>query len=338
MKRSFLAFPAGLFLLLFTAACSASSGYGGANTVVSAPRAQAELTVLSIGTADSGGSMYPAGAAIAGVINRRDSGIRVNVSASSGSAMNLEEIESGQLDLGLISADVANAALSSEERQDSGLRAVAAVYTSYSNWMAPSESGLTRVRDLAGKSAVVGPRDSTSALAAARALDAAGILARTELLNSSLGSGSQAVRDGEADAIHGFAGIPIPSLEELAGELPCRLLSYAPQELKTILAQNPAYFAAVIPAGTYPGQETDVPTFGVKCLLCADESLDEAIVYQITQILLESGEELSASFAPLAAMSEDGYLASDLIIPLHPGAEACYRDAGLLPAAADSAP
>ena len=44
------------------------------------------LKILTIGTADSGGTMYPVGKAISGVVEDADSTLKLNISASTGSA------------------------------------------------------------------------------------------------------------------------------------------------------------------------------------------------------------------------------------------------------------
>ena len=65
-----------------------------------------------------------------------------------------------------------------------------------------------------------------------------GLGSSTTLVNSGLGSGSVAVREGKLDAVHGFAGVPISGLTELAESVPCRLLKYTPAELKTIVMRS----------------------------------------------------------------------------------------------------
>lgn len=59
------------------------------------PEVSTGLTVLTIGTADSGGTMYPVGNALAKVISEHDSNIKVNLSASNGSFTNVEWITGG---------------------------------------------------------------------------------------------------------------------------------------------------------------------------------------------------------------------------------------------------
>ena len=87
------------------------------------------LKILTIGTADSGGTMYPVGKAISGVVEDSDSTLKLNVSASTGSAGNVRSLEQGSIDLGLVSGDVAFAAVNgSGEFKDApfkGLKVIA---------------------------------------------------------------------------------------------------------------------------------------------------------------------------------------------------------------------
>ena len=86
----------------------------------------------------------------------------------------------------------------------------------------------------------------------------------------------------------------------------------------------------VIPAGTYAGQEEDVDTFGVKCLLCVDASMSENLVYQITQEIWAATEKLTKEHPALAEMADREFVCQDLPIPLHLGAWEFYEDQGIL--------
>ena len=110
----------------------------------------------------------------------------------------------------------------------------------------------------------------------------------------------------------------------------CRLLEYTDEELQKILAASPFYVRATVPAGTYPGQTETLKTFGIKCLLCVDASMDEQLVYTITKILDESREELISAHPSLSNLSDPEYICSQLPIALHPGAEKYYTEQGLL--------
>lgn len=295
---------------------------------------ETSLRVLTIGTADSGGTMYPVGSALAQIISTHESNLEVNVSASNGSPANVRGISEGQFDLALISADVAGSAFSGtgefEDSPQKNLRAIAAIYSSISNWMAPDSTRLIYVHDLYGRSVAVGPQNSASELAARMSLLAVGIdEGDVQLVNFGLGSGGEEVKSGKLEAIHGFAGVPISGLTELAQSTPCRLLKYTEKELDEILSSNPFYYRTVIPSGTYPGQKEDVETFGIKCLLCVDISMDEELVYNITRILDEARPELSKTHKSMCSLNDREFMYSDIPVPLHPGAKQYYEDTGI---------
>lgn len=295
-----------------------------------------DLKILTIGTADSGGTMYPVGKAIARIIEEADGNIKVNLSASKGSVSNANDLEKGNIDLGLVSGDIAFAAVGGrDEFKDSpakNLRAVGAVYPSLSNWMALTDSGISYVHELRGKRIGVGPQDSTTELSAKAVLSSMQINEKnSDFENCGLGSGAEKVQKKTLDAIHGFTGIPITGLAELADSTPCSLLKYTDSELKSIIRSNSFYYKDVIPAGTYKGQEEDIPTFGIKCLLCVNADMDEELVYELTAILYEHADDMKNIHSSLAAAGRDGFMYSELPIELHPGAERFYKEKGLLP-------
>lgn len=292
------------------------------------------LTVLTIGTADSGGTMYTVGCAIAQAITNGENSIKVNLGASTGSTMNVRGLAGGDIDLGLVSGDVAYAAYHGEDvftQPVESLRAVAAVYISTSNWIALESLGAEYVHDLVGKRIGVGPQESTTELSARTAVKVLGLnQGGTQLINCGLGDGARMVGQGELDAIHGFSGAPVGGLMELAQEQPCTLLKYTQEELSDILAQNQFYRSVVIPAGTYEGQEEDVDTFGVKCLLCVDASMSEMMVYRLTQEIWAAADRLAEEHPSMQQMLNREFVCKDLPIPLHPGAQEFYEDQGIL--------
>lgn len=292
------------------------------------------IQVLTIGTADSGGTMYPVGRSIAQVINEYIPEMKINIGASNGSLANVEGLRGGQIDLGLVSGDVAYCAYRGTDefvgKPMKNLRAIGAVYFSCSNWIAKESLDAVYVHDLLGKRIAVGPEGSTTELSARIALQVVGINAEnTDLENYGIGSGSKALQDGQLDAVHGLAGIPIGAMERLAEEVPSRFLLYTEEELAEILDDNEQYLRTVIPAGTYPGQTEDVPTFGVKTVLCVSEDMDEELVYNITSILDKSVDDLDELHYSMIAMADPDFVAKNLPVPLHPGAERYYKEVGV---------
>ena len=307
-------------LACLTALCLACGGCASQPEDIS-PLDADGLIVLTIGTADTGGTMTPVGTAIAQVLSTDQ--LKFNISTSTGSFMNIQNLSSGEIDLGLVAGASAYTAVYGTE----DLRAVAAVFSSTSNWMSPIRTGAFYVHDLKGMRIGAGPQGSASELATwavinALRLDGDG----TVLENCSLGAGTDLILSGDLDAIHGFTGAPVSGLAQLPERVPSRLLRYTQEELDLILSQNDLYYPAVIPAGTYPGQSLDVDTFGVKCLLCVDVSMDEELVYSMTQALWESADIMGELYPAMSVLSDRDFLCEDLPIPLHDGAQRFYEE------------
>lgn len=85
-----------------------------------------------------------------------------------------------------------------------------------------------------------------------------------------------------------------------------------------------------IPAGTYKGQEADVPAVVSAGELLANKDLPENVAYTIIKIICDNIEELhkinpaNKNFIPEAGWK-------NAALPLHPGAEKYYREAGFMP-------
>lgn len=291
---------------------------------------------LTIGTADSGGTMYPVGKAIAQVISDDQStDIIMNVNASTGSVMNVQSLAKGEVDLGLVTGDVAYNAVhgmgSFTQQPVEGLRVIGAVYSSTANWMAPVSEGIYYVHDLKGKSVVLGPEGSTSDQMGRMILQSLGVqTSEIELINNSLGAGAELVANGQAEAVAGFAGIPIDGLSELADKRPCRLLRLTQKELDAFLEQHESYYQDVIPANTYQGQAGSTATIGVKCLLCVDASMSDEMAYRLAELLWNSREKLAAAHPSMEKMLEQDFVYDHLPIQLHPGAQKYYQEQNLL--------
>lgn len=310
----------------------ATSGGGAANSGgAAAPSGKTQI--LTIGTADSTGTMYPVGAGVASVINDNVPGFKVNVETSKGSPANCVNIQQGNVDLATIAGDTALQAVtgagSFEGQACPDLRAICAVYASMSNWIALKSSGLTMVHDLDGKVVAVGPEASTTEIAGLAGLAACGV-EPAEKVNLGLGDGAEEVGDGVRDASHGFAGIPIGGQLSVAQTKDCVFLGYTDEELDKVIEANPSYYKAVIPAGTYPGQDEDVSTFGVKCLIVVNASMDDQTAYDFAEALATHVPNLVASHASMSAMEDPDFMCNDLPIELHPGAAKYYEEAGML--------
>jgi hypothetical protein len=101
------------------------------------------------------------------------------------------------------------------------------------------------------------------------------------------------------------------------------------EEVMNSLAEKYGFFPTKIPAGSFRGVDEDVPAVGTFTILICNKDLDDKIAYVIAKALAENKEELGTIHAALKAYSPEK-AARDAGIPLHPGAEAYYKEQGLL--------
>ena len=292
--------------------------------------------IMTFGTADTGGSMYPAGAAVSQVWTNNVQGVKCNTQTSTGSFQNCQDVSTGEVDVAVATSDVVlNAYNGTGKFADIGkldnLRVIGAVYTSVLSGVALKSSGLTYIHDLLGKRVAVGPAASATENATLAAFAAMDITKdNTSLENLGLGDGADSVGDGILDSAFGFAGLPIGGQLNLAATKEIQVLDMTQEEIDKVLAGNAAYIQTKIPAGTYTGQDNDANTFGVKCLIIVTADMDADLVYDLCKAMNEHTEELAAGNALLKDMTDPSFLCTQMPIPLHDGAQKYYSEQGLI--------
>ena len=292
--------------------------------------------IMTFGTADTGGSMYPAGAAVSQVWTNNVQGVKCNTQTSTGSFQNCQDVSTGEVDVAVATSDVVlNAYHGTGKFADIGkldnLRVIGAVYTSVLSGVALKSSGLTYIHELLGKRVAVGPAASATENATLAAFDVMGIdSSNTSLENLGLGDGADSVGDGILDAAFGFAGLPIGGQLNLAATKEIQVLDMTQEEIDKVLAGNAAYIQTKIPAGTYTGQDNDANTFGVKCLIIVTADMDADLVYDLCKAMNEHTEEMAAGNALLKDMTDPSFLCTQMPIPLHDGAQKYYSEQGLI--------
>ena len=292
--------------------------------------------IMTFGTADTGGSMYPAGAAVSQVWTNNVEGVKCNTQTSTGSFQNCQDVSTGEVDVAVATSDVVlNAYNGTGKFADIGkldnLRVIGAVYTSVLSGVALKSSGLTYIHELLGKRVAVGPAASATENATLAAFGVMGIdSSNTSLENLGLGDGADSVGDGILDAAFGFAGLPIGGQLNLAATKEIQVLDMTQEEIDKVLAGNAAYIQTTIPAGTYTGQTETTNTFGVKCLIIVTADMDADLVYDLCKAMNEHTEELAAGNALLKDMTDPSFLCTQMPIPLHDGAQKYYSEQGLI--------
>ncbi|MCB8837438.1 TAXI family TRAP transporter solute-binding subunit [Aurantimonas sp. VKM B-3413] len=296
----------------------------------SAASAQQFINVLTGGTS---GVYYPLGVALAKIYGDNIEGVKTQVQSTKASVENIKLIAQGRGEIGFALGDSVKAA--AEGNAEAGfpqkvekLRAIAAIYPNYVQIVASKDSGITDLASLKGKALSVGAPASGTELNARAIFSAAGMsyddLGKTEYLP--FAESVELIKNRQLDATLQSAGLGVASIRDLAASIPITVVA-VPAEIAEKLG---APFQAVeIPAGTYDGQAEAVPTLAITNILVTSSDVSDDLAYQMTKQLFEHLPDLVA--AHNAANGIDPKTAAkNLPVPLHPGAERYYKEAGLL--------
>ena len=141
---------------------------------------------------------------------------------------------------------------------------------------------------------------------------------------------SDKFKDGTLDAFFQTTGYPQGTLTELASKNGFELLSIDGAESEKLRAQFTFFAADEIPEGTYKGVK-GVKTLSVGAQWVTSAKMDTELVYQVTKALWSDKTRalLDAGHAKGKAIQKATALAG-LGVPLHPGAEKFYKEAGLV--------
>jgi TRAP transporter TAXI family solute receptor len=264
-------------------------------------------------------------------------GLVATALASNGSVANVNGIAGGTLESGFAQSDVVSWAQTGTgiwEGQPAveKLRMIANLYPESIHLVASAGSGIESVADLAGKAVSLDEPGSGTLVDARIILEAYG-LSEDEVDAAFLkpDQAAERMRDGAMDAFFFVGGFPAGAIAEIASQHDITLVPIAGEEAAGIVAEYPFFAEHVVPGGTYEGVADDVTTLSVGAQWVTSADQPEELVYGITKALwndntralLDNGHAKGKSITSDTALDGVG-------IPLHPGAERFYKEAGLL--------
>lgn len=311
-----------LCLLAAAAALTAST------VVLAAP------TFINILTGGTSGVYYPIGVALSQLYSSGIEGSRTSVQATKASVENLNLLQAGRGELAFALGDSVADAWNGVE--DAGfraplknLRAIAGTYNNYIQVVASAESGIKTLEDLKDKRISVGAPKSGTELNARAIFKAAGMsyedLGKVEFLPYA--ESVELIKNRQLDATLQSSGLGMAAIRDLATTMPVTFVAIPAEVVEKI--GSPAYQPGVIPAGTYEGQKEDVPTAAITNILVSHAKVSDEVAYQMTKLMFENLGRLATAHSAAKEIKLEN-ATRNLPIPLHPGAERFYREAGVL--------
>lgn len=313
--------------------------------------AQAQ-TFFRIGTGGAGGTYFPIGGTIANGISAPPGarpceeggqcgvpGLIAIAQSTTASVFNNAAVQNGELEAGLAAADVTRSMYLGEGKFEGKahpkLRVVANLYPEDLHLVLPKDTTIKDLGELADKRVGIAQAGSGTQVAVLQMLEAWGVT-RDNMDEAELNNAQSAERmaDGQLDAYFYAAGWPVAAMVQLSSTKGMNLHSFTEADMKKINDLIPSYIPSKIPGGTYEGIDNDTLTPAVSALFVVSSDLDEELVYGITKALwndntrklLDNGHAKGKQITKETAL--DGVL--NLGVPLHPGAERFYKEAGLL--------
>ena len=292
-------------------------------------QAQEFINVLTGGTS---GVYYPLGVALSEIYAQGIEGSRTQVQATKASVENLNLLQQGKGEIGFSLGDSVQEAVKGNKEAGfpqplDKLRGIAAIYPNFVQIVASKESGITSLAELKGKSLSVGAPASGTELNARAIITAAGMkyedLGKVEYLP--FAESVELMKNRQLDATLQSAGLGVSSIRDLATSVDIVVVEIPASVVEKV---GSPYVKATIPANTYEGQSTAVPTAAVVNYLVTREGVSDDTVYKMTKALYESLPELSAAHAAAKEIKLQDAL-SGMPIPVHPGAQRYFDEKGV---------
>jgi TRAP transporter TAXI family solute receptor len=281
---------------------------------------------LTFTTGSETGTYYGFGTVLAGQISD-DTKSTVTAIVGKGSKANIELMDVGDAQLGLVQSDVMAYAYNGTslfENKIDSFSTVAALYMEQVQ-IVTLDPTIKSVADLKGKTVSVGESGSGVYFNAIDVLAAYDLtLDDINPTYQSFGDSTEALQDGKIDAGFIVSGAPTTAITSLATNRDVYLVELDDAHIEKLVAASPYYSKNVIPAEAY-GLEKDATTVAVGAVVIARDDVKDDDIYNVCAGIFndidglahDKKNELSLDFAT-----------SVTAVPYHPGAAKYFSEQG----------
>jgi uncharacterized protein len=279
---------------------------------------------IILATATPGGGFPLYGEVVAEVINAIDPSLAVECRNTKGSTENVPLLERGEVDLGLVTGEVAIEPFS----RNAGLTILTAMYSTAGMFVVRGDSPARTIADLKGKPVAFGAAGSGLVVLARAVLDGMGLdMERdfTAIYLDRAGDGPDMVLDGRAAALWG-GGIGWPGFARVA-EAGGRFIAPSAAETARIRAKHTFLKPLTVQAAAYPGQSEPINSVGSWSFILARPGLPDDIGYRLAKALHQGEAQLAAKLdqAKETTAANTAAAAPDPAL-IHPGVAKYLRE------------
>jgi hypothetical protein len=247
-----------------------------------------------------------------------------------GPVQNAALVQTGDLDMGMVTMGPAAEAIAGESPLAPGLqhdeiRALFPMYTTAFHVIVPASTGWTSIDDIPEGSTVgVGPQGGTPGTYWPRFFESLGKDITPQYGGASDLAGQ--LQDGLIDAYAFASGLPNPSFSELDAQMDVTYIGFTPDEIATLTAEHPVS-EFTIPSDTYPSLEEDQQSVSMWNFAIGNASLPESFVYEVVDTVMSNHDRMMQIHSAAEETVPANY-DKNTIIPWHPGAVRWFEENG----------
>lgn len=254
--------------------------------------------------------------------------------SSSGSFANAVAVDAGRVSSAIIQADIASAAVNGTGPFLVGgalknLRAIARLHDETLHLVVASRSRIKRLRDLVGRRVGIDSLRTATNFTVRSLLSAANIEPmRLKLSFQAPEQAAQDLANGKLDAFFVIGVAPVRAIDGVLRRGQARIISLDASVVQAMLKKNPMLSKVDLPADSYRSSKA-VTTLGVSSLWIVNKSMSDDLVGGVLRALWNPANrpELERLGGVGKTMSVQK-AAENLPVPLHPGAQRFYANAG----------
>ena len=271
---------------------------------------------ITVGTGPTSGIYFPIGGAFATAL--KEYGYQTSAEATNATGQNIQNILNSDAEIAIAMQDAVMQAYTGTgayegKGEASDLRALMRLWPNYVQLVTVSSTGIKSVEDLRGKRVGVGAANSGVEINARM------------ILNAYIDN----MKNGQCDAVFVTSGLPNATVMDLGVQYDMVIVPIDGEGRDKLVAEYPYYAKSVIPAGTYNNTE-DVEGLFVYNIMLVRKDLSDAMVYDMLEGIFQNISTIKASHNAADKNIDITFGVDDIQLPLHPGAEAFWKDNGYI--------
>ncbi|MEM1266263.1 MAG: TAXI family TRAP transporter solute-binding subunit [Pseudomonadota bacterium] len=284
---------------------------------------------FSVGTASQGGTYFVYGAGWTNMVSEALD-IPGGTEVTGGPVQNAALVQTGDLDMGMVTMGPAFDALNGNSALAPGLkhdqiRALFPMYKTGFHAVALASSGITSFAEIPDGTVVgVGPAGGTPGTYWPRILEGMG--KDVELRNGGAADLAGQLQDGLIDVYTWAGGLPYPAFSQLDAQTDVVYFGFTPEEQAAVIGSQPvAEFT--IPGGTYPSLNEDQLSVSMWNFAIGHADLPESFVYAVVDTVMSNNPQmLEIHKAATETLPEN--FDKNTFLPWHPGAVRWFEENG----------